>query len=609
MPRVLRSALIVVATSLLMGALGLASVASGQEDGDGQNGGDKITFTVGAVEDMRTINPLKILETPEYELAFMQYDMLLNFEADSLKPTDGLATDWETSEDGKTWTFTIRDDATWSDGEPVTAHDIAFTYNFMLDENISLFTSYLPYTESITAPDDTTLVWKTKKPTGAPTYPPWVYILPEHVWGDLKNPQQFDNFPNPVTSGPFRITEWERGQFWKLEANEDYWGGAPKVDEIVFRVFKNNEALVQALKKGEIDIAADIPAKLFDTLGSDEAIVTNETAPATFIQMSMNQLADGDKRPYCVDSNIDMDPCESTGHPALLDGDVRTAIAHAIDKDVLVDRIRRGYGMPGTSVIPPAFPAHWQPSDEEAITFDIDEANRILDEAGYEDTDGDGVREMPGGGRPLEFRFLANTEEPDTVPASQFIQGWLRQIGIATNVDGVTESKLVDIWYANDYDMYIWGWGPDPDPDFMLSTFTTEQCLSWSDTCYSNPRYDRLYEEQRTTIDPEKREVLVEEMQRILYEDVPEVVLWYDNELQAYRGDRWTGFVEQPSEQGYLINQYGNYSYINLRPASAEQAPAGGGVPLGLWLGIAAAIVVVAGLIMMLRRRTEEDRA
>jgi len=593
---------VALATALVVVAVA-APLALGQ-DGDGNGAsedGGKVTFTVGQVDDLRSFNPVNIIEAPEYEAAFMQYDMLLNFDKDTLEPAPGLATEWDVSEDGKTWTFQIRDNATWHDGEPVTAADIAFTYNFMLDNDIGLFTDYLPYTDSITAPDDSTLVWKTTKATGAPTYPPWIYIIPEHIWSELDQPTKYKNYPNPVGSGPFRVTEWRRGQFFRMEANKDYWGGAPKVDEIVFRSFKNNEAMVQALRRGEIDFAMDVPAKLADVLEGSEGVRTSKTEPATFTQMSMNQLADGDRRPGC-----DPEPCDSTGHPALLDHDVRLAIAHAIDKQTLVDRIRPGYAVPGTTIVPPVSPYHYEIPEDELIPFDLEEANRILDSAGYEDTDGDGVREMPNGGRPLEFRFLANTEEPDTVPATQFIQGWLRQIGIETNVDGVTEGKLVDIWYANDYDMYIWGWGPDPDPDFILSANTTGSCLDWSDHCWSNKRFDQLYEQQRQAVNLEERREIINEMQLLLYQQVPESVLWYDQELQAYRGDRWTGFVDQ---LGYLLNQYGNYSYLNIRPASAEQAPAAGGISAAVWVGVLVAIAAIAAAVVLLRRRGEEDRA
>ena len=596
---------VLIATVFMSGVL--ASSAAGQGDGDGD--GDRLVFTIGTVNDIRTVNPLKLIEAPEYELSFLNYDMLLHFDRETLGPAPGLATDWESSEDGLTWTFTIRDDATWQDGEPVTAHDIAFTYNYILDNNISLYTSYFPLTDEITATDDHTLVWKTKKPTLAPEAPPWVYIIPEHIWGEfdkVSDAKKFDNVP-AVGSGPFQLVEWKRGQFMRLEANKDYWGGAPTVDELVFRVFKNEEAMVQALRKGEIDFAEAIPANLFESIKNVDGIQTHVGAAGSFTQMSFNMVANGDERPYCQDYNLDMDPCESTGHPALLDQDVRTAIAQSIDKASLIDKVLNGYGEIGTTVVPPQTAPrwHWSPIETESqIPFDIEQAKQTLEDAGYRDTDNDGVREMPGGGRPLEFRFMLRSESPDSVKAGQFIQGWLKQIGIDTKTESVTDSKLLDEWGGNNYDMYIYGWGPDPDPDFILSTFTTEQCLSWSDTCYSNPEYDALYEQQHTTADVEERKGIVEEMQRILYEESPELVLWYDNDLQAYRSDRWTGFLEQPEPQGYLLFGYGHYSYRNIKPVSAESTNASESGPSAtVWVIGAGILVVAAAVALLLRRR------
>jgi peptide/nickel transport system substrate-binding protein len=574
-------------------------VALGQEGG---GGGRKLVFTVGMTNDIRTVNPLSLIEAPEYELAFMNYDLLVHFDQETLAPAPGLAEDWEVSEDGLTWTFTIRDDATWHDGEPVTAHDIAFTYNYIVDNAVSLYANYFPATDEIVARDDTTLVWKTKQPTLAPEWPPWVYILPEHIWGEfksLKEAEGFDNVP-AIGSGPFQLVEWKRGQFIRMRAYKDYWGGAPTIDEVVVRVFKNQEAMVQALKKGEIDFAEGISAQLFDSLENAEGIETHVAAAGGFTNLIMNVLPDGERLPACGG------PCDSTGHPALLDPQVRLAIAHAIDKEALIDRVLSGYGQYGTTVVPPQTAPRWhyEPTEDELIDFDLEAANAILDEAGYEDTDGDGVREMPGGGRPLEMRLMLRSESSDSIKMGPFIQGWLKQIGIETKNEAVTDAKLLDEWGVNNFDLYTYGWGPDPDPDFILSTFTTGQCLSWADTCYSNPEYDRLYQQQHTTVDEEERKSIVEEMQRILYQDNPEIVLFYDNDLQAYRSDRWTGFVEQPEPQGYLLFGYGPYSYRSIEPVSASQDDGGQGGSAAVWVIGAGVIVVGAVAAALVRRRS-----
>jgi peptide/nickel transport system substrate-binding protein len=602
----------------MLAGIGLSGSALAQ-DASPTAGEEPLTFIIGLTNNMVTVNPLKAIEAPEYELLSMQYDLLFGFSQDDMSAVPSLATEIPTEEnggvsaDGLTWTIKIRNDVTWSDGEPLTAADIAFTYNLILEQNWSTFTNYLPFTDSITAPDDTTLLWKTTEPSIAPLIPPWIYILPEHVFGDMSKDEikKYENFdPDagvPVTSGPFHLVEWNKDEDWTLEANKDYFEGAPTLDRVIFKRYTNAETMVQDLRAGEIDFAESIPVELFRSLEGQEGIQTNVGGSFSYSQMSFNQC-------YVQKS------CEqSTGHPALEDLEVRQAIAMAIDKENLVERVLGGYGTPGTTIVVPTTTFwHWEPGADALPDGDIEAANAKLDAAGYEDSDGDGVRNMPGGGENLDFRFIVRTESPDGVKAGKLITGWIDQLGITTTTQAVTDSKLIDAWLASDYDLYIWGWGPDPDPDFILSTFTTDQCGSWSDTCYSNPEYDQLYEEQRTPESPEERQGIVQEMQQILYEQVPEVVLWYDNDLQAWRSDRWEGFQFQPKpdangDGGYALFQYGSYSYQNIKPASTGAGAAGGGssgIPAAVWIGIIAAVVVVIGGVMFARSRgDDEDKA
>jgi peptide/nickel transport system substrate-binding protein len=578
---------------------------------------EKVSFVAGTTNDMRTVNPFKAIEAPEYDVMSLNYDMLLNFAKDDLSAAPGLATEWSQSEDGLTWTFNIRDDAFWQDGEQVNADDIAFTFSRIVEFKLGSSLDYLPYStpESFTAPDDRTFVWTTEVPTIAPTIPPWIYIVPEHLWADRDKDEMkkwnFEPGTEPsIGSGPFELTEWTKGDSWTMTANPDYWGGAPKIDEYVVRRFNNEEAMVTALKNGEIDYLSGIGPDLFDSL-EGQAGITQWVGPAiSFSQLSMNSCdPENTASDYCADTG-------STGHPALLDPVVRTAIGHAIDKDTLVDRIIGGYGEPGETIVPPyASQWHYSPTEEEAITFDLAAANALLDDAGYADTDGDGVREMPGGGEPLEFRFILRSEDEQAPDMGRFVSGWLTEIGIATSSEVLTDGKLINAWYDNDYDLYIWGWGPDPDPDFILSTFTSNQCGSWSDTCYSNPEYDQLYTDQKTASDTAERQAIIDEMQQIIYRDVPEVVLYYDKSLEAYRSDEWTGLEEgiSPMPEGFLWGQFTAYSALTVQPIGAggtTSGGSGGGVSPVVWLGILGAIVIVVAVVLLSRRgRSDEDVA
>ena len=160
-------------------------------------------------------------------------------------------------------------------------------------------------------------------------------------------------------------------------------------------------------------------------------------------------------------------------------------MAMAIDKAGLVDRILGGYGTVGSTIVVPTVP-FWRPHPI-AIPFDIQGANDLLDGAGYTDSDGDGIRNMPGGCE--TWTSGSSTHRVARRDPGREVDRGLVQADRHRHPDqAVTDSKLIDSWYALDYDVYIWGWGPDPDPDFILSTFTTEQCGVWSDTVLLQPR-------------------------------------------------------------------------------------------------------------------------
>ena len=142
---------------------------------------------------------------------------------------------------------------------------------------------------------------------------------------------------------------------------------------------------------------------------------------------------------------------------------------------------------------------HWEPPPDELISYDPVRARELLDEAGYLDTDGDGVRELPDGGGPISLRLFTESTDSDGIKAASFIQGWFRDVGIDVSLHTMDRRQAVrHLAESLDWDMIIYSWGVGPDPDFIMSSFTTSQCGFWSDTCYSNPEYDELYKEQQT---------------------------------------------------------------------------------------------------------------
>ncbi|MBA2312739.1 MAG: ABC transporter substrate-binding protein [Actinobacteria bacterium] len=598
MSKVIRRGIGTGVALLLIGLL-LAPAAFGQDSGEDK----KVIYTLGSDNDVDSMNPFIGVEAPAYFMYGLNYDSLIGYSQEDLSPVPRLAESWETSEDGKAWTFNIRQGMKWSDGEDLDANDVAYTYQRVLDEKQGCCIDYISLIDNIEVPDDYTVVMTTRKPT-TQLLQGFPYILPEHVWSKIseKEAKTFENYPDPVTSGPFHLSEWQKGQFFTMEANPDYYAGAPKIDAITYRVFNNEDAAVQALKAGELDFIDGLSANAFTTLQNQEGIGTHEANIPSFDEIGMNTGAD------------DVIP-DSDGHPALKDPIVRQAMSHAVDKEVVADRVLRGYGTVGETIVPPFSAAyHYEPPEEDVYEFDLDLANQMLEDAGYVDTDDDGVREMPGGGRPLEFRYYTRSEDNGTSKTAQFVSSWFEDIGIATNVEALTDTKLTNVIFEGNYDIFHWGWFPDPDPDFILSIFTCSQRPPggiWSDSFYCDEEYDQMYAEQKTVADAEERATIVKEMQKQIYEAAPYIVLYYDANLQAY-STNWTGFKTQPAGDGDLLSGYGTYTFLSLeqKSASASNSGTARGIPAGLWIAIVVGLVAIALVVMFVRRRVgEEDRA
>ena len=243
---------------------GLLALSSAQPAGAADD--DKVTFTLGLKNEVDSFNPFLGYEGPSYEAWSLSYDFMVGYSMDDMSPVPALAKSWKASEDGLTWTFDIRDGVKWSDGVPFTAADVAYTLTRIIngETESGLYGSYLTNVKTATAPDDTTVVLKLDKPNPAlPLLP--IPILPEHIWKNVDE-KEIATYPaepsegKPVVgTGPFVLVEGKAGgSTYRFEKNPDYWGGEPHVDEVVIRVFKAEDPMVQALIKGEVDFIHDI---------------------------------------------------------------------------------------------------------------------------------------------------------------------------------------------------------------------------------------------------------------------------------------------------------------------------------------------------------------
>lgn len=599
---------------------------------------EKQIFRIGTTQDLDSLNPFQAYLYSSYEAWILNYDVLVGFGPNLEYAPTGFATSWDVSDDGKTYTFQIRDGMKWSDGQPATARDVEFTYNYILDsldtdDALTLFT--LSLVTSVKATSDTELVIELSDSSSLilGAYTP---ILPEHIWSKVTPKQanaDFQNSPPVVGTGPFQAIEWQKGQFARFARNENYWGPKSGIDEVQMIFFANQDAMDQALIKGDLDAARQILPSQFNQIDGDANIVgVNGNSPVVgFDQIAWN-LYDSKGQPGIGASTS-----------ATRDQKFRDALGYAIDKELLVRQALLGFGTPGTTAVPPALQTwHWEPPAEMLRTFNLDEAKKRLDAAGYKDSNGDGFREDLDG-KEINLNLVTPSSQAYYAQSANLIADWWGQVGIKLSVqvlDKDTVTKYVTPPEADgkaNFDVELWGWGGVPDPDFQLSIFTTEQIGGWSDSFYSNPEYDALYKQQQIAPTQEARKALTDKMQEILYRDAPYDVLYYSSELQAYRTDTWHGYANQPRQGGTPFFTYGVESYVNLQPgpepspspaapsataagsgspgaptaapspsaSPSQPASGGGGLPLIIG-GVALVAVLAIGFVMMRGRRARD---
>jgi peptide/nickel transport system substrate-binding protein len=555
------------------------------------------------------LNPFTAVLSASTQIGRFTYEFLTVPDAAKAEASPALAESWTPSADKLTWTFKIRSGVKWSDGQPVTAKDAAYTFNRMLqDENARTANgNYVANFEKVTAPDDTTLVIKTKTVQVNMNLLD-VPIVPQHIWEpikDLKDASTDDLKVAGVSDGPFQITEYKPNEYVKFKANKDYWRGAPKVDELQLLQFKDTEAAVNALKQGEVDVINRLNPNQFAALQGQDGITTNAAPGRRYDELSINfGVTDNANNPI------------GDGNPVLKDINVRKAITQAVDTQAIVDKVLKGLGQVGGGVVPAIYADyHWAPSDSEKIKFDLAAANATLEQAGYKKGP-DGVRTAPGGAK-LELRLTGHSNRSYDQGVAQYVTGWLKDIGITVKQDLVSDDELSDRTAVGKYDLAIGGYGTNPDPDYALSLHT---CAARpapdgkggsTDTFFCDAAYDDLYKKQLTETDDAKRADYVKQAQARLYSQFPTIVLDYQNALEAYRSDKFSAFTTQPQPKGAILEQTGYWGVYGATPAGTEASADSGSSGTVVWIVVGAivvVIVVVGGVIISRRNKASEDR-
>jgi peptide/nickel transport system substrate-binding protein len=585
-----------------------AGIALGGSSGSPSPADEKVTLRLGWSESPLNLNPF-IGYSNSYEIWLLNYDTLVAVGADGLPSKEtGLAEDWTLSADQKEWTFKIREGVTWQDGEPLTARDVAWTFNTIIEEELSL-AIYLKDVEKAVAVDDTTLKVSCTAPKANMLLTQvYIYILPEHIWGELSVDELSNTFRNPVPivgSGPFQTVEFKKDEYVKLVRNPTYWGKQPTVDEVIFQYYTNADTMVQDLKSGAVDGAQVIPATQFKQLQTEAGIKAIPYPLYNWEYIDIN----------CYDSP------DSLGNPVLVDPAFRVAMAWAIDREKCASLAWSGLADPGYGIFPEkgwpeAANPYYQPDAARTIGFDLAKANQLMDEAGYTDSDGNGIRNDPKhGGEDIKLRLWARDISPESQVQGKLIAGWLQDIGLDIEYSVVDEGALGDdIWnykgdtYAPDYDLALWDFMGYIDPGDSAACFTTDQIENYNEMCWSNAEYDELTVAQYREMDTAARMDLLKQAQGVMYAEQPMIVIDYPSVLQAVNVERWEGW--QPYVGGSVWNNFlDRQSYIELRPKATPAAAADGGESSTMWYVVGIVVAVVGAFIVVLLKRRVRGRA
>jgi peptide/nickel transport system substrate-binding protein len=442
------------------------------------------------------------------------YDSLVGTDADG-KIIPKLATKWQDSEDGLVYTLKLRPEVKWHDGQPFTSDDVIFSYEYQK--------KYLPVSGG--CPDVVKQVKQVDKQTVEihieepdvdflSSLSSWI-MIPKHIWEGVTDPNNFTN-NSAVGTGPYKLTEYskEHGTY-RFVANPDFWGSKPWVNEIKF--VPAGQAIL-AFEQGEIDrnsVTPDILSRYEDK--PEYKIMSYETSWAYRLYFNMA------KRPELAEESF------------------RQAVAYAIDRQELVDKIERGNAIPGS-------PGVLHPNNEyynakaPQYPHDTEKAKKLLNGLGYKDTDTDGILKNNNGEK-LSFQLVC---DDGSARLAEVIKQQLAEAGIEVVIKSV-DMKVRDARFQDgDYELCINGSGNGEDLSELTNisgkgkaTSTTAKTMG-----YKNPELDKLYTDQQKERDPEKRKELMGKIQQIAADEIPKLTIYYKNSLAVHKPAVYDGWSE-----------------------------------------------------------------
>ncbi|UII57541.1 ABC transporter substrate-binding protein [Cytobacillus spongiae] len=497
-----------------------------QEPGTVVEGG---TVTIASTSEPGNLNPVIWATTSDTTVTHMIFDSLV-IPDEELKMVGSLAEDWEISEDGKTYTFKLKENVKWHDGESFTAEDVKFTFTALAHPTYDAGAYWrvepvvgaeeykagkADTVAGIEVVDETTIKFTTKEAFAPFLSGLFIGVLPEHVLGEVDPGEweKHDSNRNPVGTGPFKFEKWETGQYIELSSNKEYFGGSPNLDKILVRFGDANSMIASVLSK-DVDISAVPIAEVPSVQTLDYASLVTQ-----------NQLS-----VYYVGFNARNDHFK--------DVKVRQALAHAVDKESIVQSILGEYGNAADDIFPSS---HWSHSPNLPIyDFDASKTESLLEEAGYSKNK-DGIFEKNG--KELSFMMEVPTGTKEREKSAVLLKQMWEKVGVKVELRSLDFPTLVTKLLPktddgkqrevtkDDYDAYILGFGIEADPDEYRSYFGSSYMPpnGYNFVGYSDPKVDLLLEDQAREIDLDKRQELIWAVGDKLAEDEIWIPLYEQN--------------------------------------------------------------------------------
>ncbi|WP_332603749.1 peptide-binding protein [Bacillus sp. S1(2024)] len=507
----------------------------GKSDGKPQQGGDLIAGSTG---EPTLFNSLYSTDTASSDIERLIYNTLLDVN-EKLEVENQLAEEVKESEDGLTFDVKLKEGVKFHDGEEMTADDVVFTYSIpMSDDYVGERGSNFKMIESVTKKGKYEVQFKLKKPD------PYFYnvtlasygILPKHILKDVpisKLGEHEFNRKNPIGTGPFKFKEWKEGQYVKVEAFDDYYAGRPHLDSITYKIIPDSNAALSQLQAGDVDYLVVTPGPDYKT-----AEKFNNVKMETDLGLNYTYIGWNERNELFKDKKV------------------RQALTHALDRQALVDQVLDGDGEIANI---PESPLSWNYPDNKdkfkTFEYDPEKAKKLLKEAGWTDSDGDGILDKDG----KKFSFVIKTNQGNKTreDLAVVVQQQLKEIGIQAKPQIVEWSALIEQMNPPnwDFDAMIMGWSlaTFPDQSNIFHSKEAEKGLNY--VWYQNKKLDKLLDEAKTLKDREEYKKAYEDIYEILAEDQPYTFLYYTNYHRAMPKNM-KGYVFHPKEDFYKAEDW-----------------------------------------------------